>query len=177
VRPAAPGRRILRPRWSPRHIKWFDVGPRVGSGKRVHLARSTEDAAPTAKVQPISDMHAAAPDGFGPPQVDVCKCIRSLSGAAATVPVSVSRGWKHSSTGLHEWVQPSISVSLRTKCYGFAPRTPLDPGQLFTNHGEPALTLSTPPLKFAELALACAQTPVNLLARGGLHDLLYRPDA
>ena len=46
-----------------------------------------------------------------------------------------------------------------------APRTPLDPGQIF-NHGEPALTLSIPPLKFAELALACAQSPVNFLARG-----------
>ena len=111
------------PRWSPRHIKWFDVGPRVGSGKRVHLARSTEDAAPTAKSSADFGHACSCADRFGPPQVDVCKCIRSLSGAAATV--SCQR--KPRLETFVNWpalngFQPSISVSLRTKCYGFAPR-------------------------------------------------------
>jgi hypothetical protein len=61
--------------------------------------------------------------------------------------------------------QPSISASLRTKCYGFAPQTPLDPGQLF-NHGEPALILSTSPVEFAEpRARLCAKSGQSLGSR------------
>src|SRR5262245_55045989 len=90
--------------------------PPVGSGQRVHLARSTEDAAPAAKVQPFRTCMQLRPMGS-----DHRKSIgltEPHAGKPALLWAALGDGWDIAplSRGVDSWASTLRGVGGAPKC-------------------------------------------------------------